>query len=474
MARIKQINSHTFDVTIELGKNEYGDRLRVSKRLKYPEEMRQNKVEKTLAADIVRLTDTLKNEPHNRSKNITFKEFVEMWKNDYATKSLAPKTIYRYNGLLKRIEAEFGKLKLRDITDTNIRNFINKFRTDYEKETTIYKAKPELRSMLSAKQIKLKDLAMQANISVKTVRTILQGANTNCAGIICEKLDIEVEDAFVIVSGKDKLSDQTVQHYFRFLSTLLNTAVQWKLIKENPAKFVKTPKVERQEARSMELDEIDVLLAALEQEHIKYKAIVYIALCTGCRLGELSALTWDRINFETAKITIDRSAQYIPGRGVFVKSPKNKTSKRILSAPIELIDILLEYKVWQDSERIKLGDLWKVIRDETTGNELQYVFTQREGGQIFPYTPSNWFRKFRKEHNVPNIRFHEIRHTHATSLIDSGVDLQTVSRRMGHAKITTTTSIYSHKFRPTDEVAASTFSDKILNHRSVETDEKNE
>jgi integrase len=310
--------------------------------------------------------------------------------------------------------------------------------------------------------IKPREVAEKTGMSLKRINSILNGNNTNGAIDICAQIGIKIEEAFEPVGKAKNLSNQTILHYYRIISTLLTTAVYWKYIKENPAKLVKAPKVEDREARSLGMLEIEQMLDLLEGEPIKYKAIIYTALCTGCRLGEITALTWDCIDFKTGEINIYKSAQYIPGIGVFIKGTKNSSSRRVLAAPSGLLSVLEEYKVWQDGEKSKLGDLWHTQYDKITNEEIQYVFTQMEGKQIFPNTPSTWFHKFSKRHGLPNLKFHELRHTHASAMIDIGIDLQTVSKRMGHSKVTTTTKIYSHKFRPKDTAAAESFNEKIL------------
>ena len=133
------------------------------------------------------------------------------------------------------------------------------------------------------------------------------------------------------------------------------------------------------------------------------------------------------------------------------------------------ISLIREYKVWQNGEKVKLVDLWD--------GECTRIFTARDGKPMFPETPSKWFSKFIKNHNdkimkddtikkedkdkylLQVVNFHGIRHTNATLLISQGVDVTTVSTRLGHARTSTTTDIYSHSLRKTDMVAAEKLED---------------
>ena len=100
------------------------------------------------------------------------------------------------------------------------------------------------------------------------------------------------------------------------------------------------------------------------------------------------------------------------------------------------ISILREYKVWQNQEKLSMSEAWQ-------GHNR--VFAQDNGKPIFHGTPSYWFKKFIRKHNLPEITFHQLRHTNATLLIGQGVDVKTVASRLGHAWKSTTTDIYSPK-----------------------------
>ena len=115
--------------------------------------------------------------------------------------------------------------------------------------------------------------------------------------------------------------------------------------------------------------------------------------------------------------------------------------------------MLKEYIAWQCEQRLLLGDKWI-----NTG----YIFTSWNGKPIHPDTLSGWFRDFVRENNLPDICLHSLRHTNASLLIASGVNLTTVAGRLGHANTNTTTKIYAHAIKSADEMAADTLQN-ILN-----------
>ena len=102
------------------------------------------------------------------------------------------------------------------------------------------------------------------------------------------------------------------------------------------------------------------------------------------------------------------------------------------------------YNVEQDNERTNLGNKWVY-----SGK----IFVQWNGAPMFPQTPSKWFAKWLAQKELPKITFHQLRHSHASILIANGVDIATVSRRLGHAKISTTIDTYTHAIKSRDTAA---------------------
>ena len=130
---------------------------------------------------------------------------------------------------------------------------------------------------------------------------------------------------------------------------------------------------------------------------------------------------------------------------------KSELGNRTISIPPVLTDLLQEYKAWQDNEKIEWGDKWI---------ETNKLFTQENGERIFPDTPSKWFHKFVKKHNLPPLTFHQLRHTHASLLIAQGVDIATVAKRLGH-DVDTLLRTYTHAIKESDKKAANALGNLI-------------
>lgn len=246
--------------------------------------------------------------------------------------------------------------------------------------------------------------------------------------------------------GKTKtLSGQSILYCFRVLSSMLQDAMQWQLIPSNPCQRVKPPKAERKKASILEEENITLLIQALQNEPIKFRTIILLAIDSGLRLGELLGLQWDNIDFEKGMLSVTKSVQCLKGKGVFLKDPKTASSVRSLAISASVLTQLKQYRCWQSQKKLQLGDQW---------HDENWLFTKWNGELMYPTTPSQWFSRFLKRHNLGTMPFHSLRHLSATLLISLGVPLKNVSSRLGHTDIRTTDMYYSHALESVDKQAA--------------------
>jgi integrase len=145
--------------------------------------------------------------------------------------------------------------------------------------------------------------------------------------------------------------------------------------------------------------------------------LIHLALCLGCRRGELVALRWSDIDLKRQKIKIAHSVYKLAGTEEALKGPKNKSSIRTLSVPEYCCRLLTAYHAEQAAERIKLGTLWK---------DNDFVFTQWNGKVMNPDTVSQWFSAFLKRHKLPHVKFHALRHSSATLALQSGANISSL------------------------------------------------
>lgn len=221
------------------------------------------------------------------------------------------------------------------------------------------------------------------------------------------------------------------------MSTIFNTAIRWDYITYNPNSKIQPIKIRKKEMQFYNPEEVAQLVNVLENEPIKYKAIILLALDSGCRRGELTGLTWEDIDFAKSTIEINKETQYSAGYGTYEKSTKSETSNRKVYITPTTLNILKLYRREQLTIKLKLGSAWQ--------NSLR-VFVTDYGADMHPNTPSKILANIIKRHNLKSINFHGLRHTSISLQISSGIQAQIISKRAGHSTIGITHNIYSHFF----------------------------
>ena len=261
------------------------------------------------------------------------------------------------------------------------------------------------------------------------------------------------------LDGQDgKIAASTVKRYATVLRSIVGMAYKLEYIEEDigRSRRLEFPKEETKEVEVFTLEEVENILRALEGEPWHIRAVIEVALFTGCRRGEIVGLKWADIDFENQRISVKRSIYKLSDGKAREKEPKSKTSIRTISIPERLCKTLTEYRLQQNRHIAYLGDGWK---------NLDYVFTEEDGYVMNPQTPTKQFDHFLKRHGIRHLKFHGLRHTSATMLLANGCDIKTVSARLGHADITTT-NIYVHALESTDRMAAQTFDNFLKTKRN--------
>ncbi|MGN7169300.1 site-specific integrase [Paenibacillus cellulositrophicus] len=265
------------------------------------------------------------------------------------------------------------------------------------------------------------------------------------------------------------LSSGTIQINHRILKNIFSRAVEWKIIKSNPVTSVKKPKVNSKVIIPYDEQEVSQLLQALEKEPLHWRMMITLALTTGMRRGELLGLEWKHIDWKTGVIDVSQTlVQALKGE-IIVKEPKTKNSKRKISLPGSVLEELREYYAYRIKERDKLKDAWN--GKDREGREWNFIFSHADGTPFHHERPYLWFRQFIKKNGMRYIRFHDLRHTSATLLINQGVHAKIISDRLGHGNITTTMNIYGHALRSADQAAADKF-DSLFTSRKDKQNKK--
>ena len=231
--------------------------------------------------------------------------------------------------------------------------------------------------------------------------------------------------------GTGGLSARTVTHMHRVLHEALQQAVVWRLLANNPAAFVKPPKVQRAEMKTYDLQQTAELLEALRGNRM-FIPTVLAGLC-GLRRGEIAALRWRHVEFEAGHISIEHSAEQTHA-GVRYKPPKSGRARTVAMGATVAAE-LRAHRLAQVQALLSIGVR---LTDDT------FVVTQADGLPVQPNTLThNWVIECARI-GLPRIRFHDMRHTHATHLLASGVHSKVASERLGHSKVGLTLDTYSH------------------------------
>lgn len=247
--------------------------------------------------------------------------------------------------------------------------------------------------------------------------------------------------------GKGALSPQTVRNHHAVLRSALNRAVAYQYIDHNPAKNAAPPslknaietnttKPKRQPAKKMNIlspEQVNTLLQTARDARI-FLAVA-IATMTGMRRGEVLALRWCDIDFEAKTITVMRNLQRSIDGDLIPDTPKTKSSIRQIDIPDLLVN---ELKRHREAAREEC-EMLAIEFDE------EALITHRVDGK--PLQPDNVTREFKqllRRAGLPDVTFHDLRHTHATTLIRAGVPIKVVSERLGHSSVRVTMEIYWH------------------------------
>lgn len=381
-----------------------------------------------------------------------FGDFTEIWMKNYAEKQLRATTISGYRDKLQRINAAFGNMKLKDIQPHHLLAYYDNLSECGVRQDMTYTPKPVLNELIKECRLTEKQLGDMAGISNYCVHNAKRGNNLrqHNAEAIATALGMDISELFYPATEDNGLSDRTILHHHRLISSILSTAVQWQVLFSNPCERVKPPKVRQKEARYLDEVQAAKLLEAVQKEPFQFNVAVQLLLYTGMRRGELCGLEWSDFDEFTSCLHIRRSALYLPDKGVFIDEPKNETSKRVIKLSASAVQLLKDYKEWQKQQKAELGSAW---------HSSNKMFTRWDGEPINPNTLSTWFHSFVQREGLADCSLHSLRHTNATLLIASGAPIKTVSKRLGHASVSTTGNIYTHAIQSADEAAAAALED---------------
>lgn len=245
--------------------------------------------------------------------------------------------------------------------------------------------------------------------------------------------------------GKGGLSRRTVLHHHRVLREALGRAVKLRLLIRNAADAVEPPKPDHKEMRALDQSAAVRLLNIAKDRRIYLP--VLLAITTGMRRGEISGLRWTDVDLRKGKVSVTQSIEETAD-GCHAKPPKTAKGRRTIALPSLAVEALKAHKVEQAKIRLFMGSAF---------HDRGLVLCHPDGAIYAPDTITRGFRKLIAGTEFKGLRFHDLRHTHATQLLRQGVHPKIVSERLGHATIAITLDTYSHVMPGMQEDAAEQF-----------------
>jgi len=225
------------------------------------------------------------------------------------------------------------------------------------------------------------------------------------------------------------LSRRTVQYIHAVIHKSLNQALKWGIVARNVADVAEPPSPQKTTPSSLTPAQVNRLLAAAREDRL-YPLYV-LAISTGMRQGELLGLQWGDIDFENGEIHVNHSLQLLLGKGLVLTEPKTEASRRSIKIPPIAVEAL-----------------------KTIPNTGGYVFKTSNGTPFSPRNLLRYFHRILEKADLPMMRFHDLRHTFASLLLNENVHPKIVQEMLGHSTISLTLNTYSHLLPERQQEAA--------------------
>lgn len=383
----------SYIIMIDCGKDpSTGKRKRIKKTIKTNDEEVAKKEMNILLGQV-------ESETYIPPSKTTVKQFFENWLTTPAALKLASKTFVSYRQCINlRIVPWLGYLKIDGLKRSHLNEFYQRIITDGRLDV---KKKKDTSIVPTATPIKKKPIGME-----------------------------------------------TILYHHRVIHRILNDAIKEDLIQRNPADFIDlpeplTPVFDEDEGLIKVFTDTEVTTLEDAAKETPYYDLIYVALRTGMRRGELLALSWDNIDFDNNTIFIKRAVVYTKDKGLEFKPTKSKKRRKI-EVTSTVMDVLRQRQQKQNLEKERIDESNKEKNENKIYPSHNLVFCWEDGSRIHPDTPSTWFPNFCKGINITRLTFHCLRHTHASHLLAAGEDISYVSKRLGHSSITITYDRYFH------------------------------
>ena len=332
--------------------------------------------------------------------NIKFQDFAEEWFKEYAVTHLKRKTLFEVQGrATERIYPAIGNIRLSKLKPQHLMRFYDQLSNIKTHGSVRYKS-GVLRKIRKERELSVAKLAEEAHVATSTITYIETGHSCllKTAEQVSNALGMPMKDVFAAVQSEGQLSPKTIHLYHEVISSILERAVKWQIISENPCRRVDPPKVSKHTIQALSDVQAEKFMEQLHHESLEDRTFFSLALYTGMRRGELLGLEWPDIDFETGVVSIVRTSQYQAGVGMYEDTPKTERSKRSIHITETMLDLLRVYRAWQSERRLSMGDQWF-----SEWNEHPRIFTNQNGSPMTSSTPLTRLKRILKRADLPPV-----------------------------------------------------------------------
>lgn len=242
--------------------------------------------------------------------------------------------------------------------------------------------------------------------------------------------------------GRGGLSARTLELHHRILRKALQQAIKWDLLVRNPCDAADPPRPVHREMQALDEEQTARLLEGAAGTRL-YLPIL-LAVTTGLRRGEVLGLRWEDLDLKAGMLSVRQAVERVNG-GVAFQQPKSAKSRRAVAIPALVVEALIKHKAAQAEHRLRLGAVWQA-------HDL--VFPTEVGAPMHPVTLTKAFYDLVRKLDMAGLRFHDLRHSHASQLLRHGIHPKVVSERLGHSAVSVTMDTYSHVLPGLQEDAA--------------------
>ncbi|GMA63771.1 site-specific integrase [Alicyclobacillus fastidiosus] len=247
------------------------------------------------------------------------------------------------------------------------------------------------------------------------------------------------------------ISERTILHVHLLLHQIFKRAVKWGYIGMNPCDLVDKPKVEEPDLNVWTLDEGRTFLKFAEANSLY--PLFLLLFTTGMRIGEVLGLRWQDINFDENTLSVTQQVVFVKG-GYKIGPPKTKAGRRTIDINAQVTKALLDHRIHWNQLRELGGEHFQI--------DLDLVFCTKKGTPIFRSNVTKAYNEIVEKAGLKRIRIHDIRHTHASLLLEQGESIKVVQERIGHEKADVLLNRYAHVLPRMQRKAVDTFGARLF------------